>query len=54
MKKKLMLTVLSSVFALGVLGACGDMEDNDGFNDAPVDNAPADNGMDDDGGNNDF
>lgn len=48
MKKKLMLTILSSVFALGVLGACGDIEDNDGFNDAP-----ADNGIDD-GGNNDF
>ena len=49
MKKKFMLTVLSSVLALGVLAACGDVEDNDGFNDAP-----ADNGVNDGGDNNGF
>ncbi|UTR16237.1 hypothetical protein MM221_06690 [Salipaludibacillus sp. LMS25] len=36
MKKKLMMTALTSVFALGVLSACGDVEndpmyDNNGF-----------------------
>lgn len=36
MKKKMMLTVLSSVLAVGFLGACGDVENeelNDGMND---------------------
>ncbi|SES20034.1 hypothetical protein [Salipaludibacillus aurantiacus] len=45
MKKKLMLTALSSVLTLGVLGACGDMENNDGLND--------NGGVEDNGGMND-
>ncbi|MGJ9383990.1 hypothetical protein [Salipaludibacillus sp. CF4.18] len=46
MKKKLMLTVLSSVFAIGVLGACGDVEE-------PVNEDPAleNNGMMNEEGN---
>lgn len=35
MKKKLMLTVLSSVLALGVLGACGDVNEEP-LNDDPL------------------
>ncbi|WP_416147731.1 hypothetical protein ACM26V_16020 [Salipaludibacillus sp. HK11] len=44
MKKKLMLTAMSSVMALGILGACGNAE-NDPMND-PMNNDPAvpDNG----------
>lgn len=59
MKKKLMLTVLSSVLTLGILGACGDAENepvndpgindnggmNDDFNNGGVDNE-MNNGMD--------
>jgi hypothetical protein len=51
MKKKLILTALSSVLALGVLGACGEMENNE-----PVENDPMmeeNNGMNEDGMNND-
>ncbi|WP_199228174.1 hypothetical protein [Salipaludibacillus keqinensis] len=44
MKKKLMLTALSSVLALGVLGACGDVNDEP-LNDDPMEN---DGGMNDD------
>lgn len=36
MKKKMMFTFLSSVLAIGFLGACGDVENeelNDGMND---------------------
>ncbi|MFA9560209.1 hypothetical protein ACERII_23100 [Evansella sp. AB-rgal1] len=32
MKKKLLLTIMSSVFAIGMLAACGDIE-NDPMND---------------------
>jgi hypothetical protein len=38
MKKKLMLTMMSSIFALGVLGACGDVEND------PINNEPGING----------
>ncbi|WP_416147732.1 hypothetical protein ACM26V_16025 [Salipaludibacillus sp. HK11] len=40
MKKKLMVTALSSILALGFLGACGEVED------APLDNDPGMNGVD--------
>ena len=45
MKKKLMLTALSSVLALGVLGACGDVN-NEPLNDDPM--QENDGGMNDD------
>jgi len=61
MKKKLMLTVLSSVLTLGILGACGDAEnepvndpginDNGGMND-DFNNGGVDNDMNNDGMNN--
>ncbi|MCR6098524.1 hypothetical protein HXA31_14275 [Salipaludibacillus agaradhaerens] len=46
--KKFMLTVLASVMALGVLGACGDAE-NDPVND-PVNEPVNDPGMENNGG----
>ncbi|WP_280770547.1 hypothetical protein [Salipaludibacillus daqingensis] len=42
MKKKLMLTMLSSVLALGFLGACGDV------NDEPLNNDPMEENMNND------
>jgi len=51
MKKKLMLTVLSSVLTLGILGACGDAE-NEPLNDPGInDNGGMDNEMNNDGMN---
>ncbi|GEL09118.1 hypothetical protein [Salisediminibacterium halotolerans] len=41
MKKKMMLTVLSSVLAVGFLGACGEVDNeelNDGMNDGMENN----------------
>lgn len=47
MKKKLLATALSSMFVVGSLAACGDMEgneiENEPVNDPAVDNT--DNGM---------
>lgn len=43
MKKKLMLTVLSSVLAVGFLGACGDVE-NEEMNDNMDNNMEENNG----------
>ncbi|MGJ9383991.1 hypothetical protein [Salipaludibacillus sp. CF4.18] len=44
MKKKLMLVAMSSVLALGVLGACGDV-DEEPINDDPVLENNVDNDM---------
>ncbi|WP_416147730.1 hypothetical protein ACM26V_16015 [Salipaludibacillus sp. HK11] len=44
MKKKFVLTLLSSILALGVLGACGDVE-NDPMNEEPLNDG---GGMNDD------
>ncbi|MFC4737812.1 hypothetical protein ACFO4L_14625 [Bacillus daqingensis] len=44
MKKKLMVTALASMFSVGALAACGDMEGNE------IENEPMENnGMENDG-----
>ncbi|WP_179298565.1 hypothetical protein [Evansella halocellulosilytica] len=45
MKKKILLTLLSSVLTVGVLAACGDVEDDPMQEDDPM--------MEDDGGTDD-
>lgn len=52
MKKKFLVTALSSMFVVGSLAACGDMEGNEIENE-PMNDPANNNGMEDDMNNDD-
>ncbi|ADU32269.1 hypothetical protein [Evansella cellulosilytica] len=46
MKKKMFLTMLASFFAVGMLSACGDVEDGEPLDQEPIDEeVPADDDL---------